>query len=1009
MKSIAKALYLIDDNEHPFAGWEFDPRGLEKSKRGAYVRFDFEKVFPQVDSLITRHFRKTAAGTVTLEANFTTDAEDGFLLALYAEDGTPAVGIRTEKAAFVTLDGRGTGVSLDPGVKTSCKAVVDLDKHTYTLAVGNVFCGSFSLPAGVHDLQNIAIGIVKGYTGALSAHGVKLYADYLANERFLAPYADMTPYDMTFTGDGATGGTVASTDNTFSKEDIYYYRIRTDGHDALLSKKLDNAAGNLALELRFIDYTGTLDAFFGLDDCGVTVQNGKVLLPDGTAVCDCPADLWNTLRLEYAADGLLVRFNGKDKGVFDVPLPASYRDLCIGAKGASDLGIDDILVFPLLPLPADYVAEPHPVPSKAPYHVGVHVFSSWRFGFWRGTHDATWSVCTPYDELTPYMGYYDEGIPEVSDWEVKWMSEHGIDFQLQCWYGPANITEPIKFPGFSHALHDGYFNSVYKNYGKFAVMWENNFTGAITLDAFKKYLVPYFIEYYFKDPGYYTIDGKPVFSIYNIGRLKSPEYFGSEKGAKEALTFLREATKAAGFPDVIILCAGGAGGAESIRYRENIGVEGSYNYNLGTESYSSDFQKGVFEEAMTDFAENAKTLAYVPTVSVGFNCVARHDKRHPSISMPEYDDIMHWVRDTMLPDKRRVGGKDDWQRNMVLLSCWNEFDEGHYINPSNLHGFGFLDTIRRTFTDAPDVPTDDRPTEAQKRRIDVLFPEGHAWLRPERRLPPVRPPKDCKVVKKWDFSDPAAAEDWGYFCDAHDKEVRNGLLCGTSDSIDPQIITTVPLSVPTSSMDFFHVRMRVRTASGKVGRCAAQFYYTTDTNPGLSGSKCVSDSVMPKDDGFADLYMPTGGANGWSGNMDLLRLDPLGGTGSWEIACIELLDSGVAQHVVVDGADLDPQLPITVLHGEPFVPLFARSPLMNPLDLAYRWNRAKGQITLLIKDRTLTFTKNSDKAVVDGREVPLAAPLPFVDGVPAIPMSLLCKVAGYAFTYDGTTMTITTV
>ena len=201
------------------------------------------------------------------------------------------------------------------------------------------------------------------------------------------------------------------------KAAIFVYRENSNlesGNHTLLEKALENANGELCLELKFLEKSENFHAAFLLDGFGIRAENGKLSFADGTAVCDYPREIWNTLRLEMTDGGVLVRVNGKDKGIFRIPHAETFHALRIEAYDNTHMALDDILLFGLAPLPADYVEEPKPVKEKG-YHVGLHVFSSWRYGFWRGRHDATWDVCSPYDEITPYMGYYDEGIPEVAD------------------------------------------------------------------------------------------------------------------------------------------------------------------------------------------------------------------------------------------------------------------------------------------------------------------------------------------------------------------------------------------------------------------------------------------------------------------------------------------------------------------------------------------------------------------------------------------------------------------
>jgi hypothetical protein len=59
-----------------------------------------------------------------------------------------------------------------------------------------------------------------------------------------------------------------------------------------------------------------------------------------------------------------------------------------------------------------------------------------------------------------------------------------------------------------------------------------------------------------------------------------------------------------------------------------------------------------------------------------------------------------------------------------MLANWNEFGEGHFIMPSNLAGFGYVDALRNVFCDGDGSPhTDVKPDQSQMRRFNVLFPK----------------------------------------------------------------------------------------------------------------------------------------------------------------------------------------------------------------------------------------------------------------------------------------------
>ena len=48
---------------------------------------------------------------------------------------------------------------------------------------------------------------------------------------------------------------------------------------------------------------------------------------------------------------------------------------------------------------------------------------------------------------------------------------------------------------------------------------------------------------------------------------------------------------------------------------------------------------------------------------------------------------------------------------LLLLDNWNEWSEGHYLAPHRQYGFGYLDAIRRVFSDAPTNHVDLLPAD----------------------------------------------------------------------------------------------------------------------------------------------------------------------------------------------------------------------------------------------------------------------------------------------------------
>ena len=146
---------------------------------------------------------------------------------------------------------------------------------------------------------------------------------------------------------------------------------------------------------------------------------------------------------------------------------------------------------------------------------------------------AGWDYVYPFaGRRKPFLGWYDEGNPEVADWEIKWQVEHGIDFEQYCWYRPNDaINQPIKDGVLEQGIRDGLFNARYSGLKKFTIMYTNQGAGDTNPGDWQNHIIPYWIEYFFKDPRYLKIDGKPVLAIYYPDNFLRD--FGGVEGARQ--------------------------------------------------------------------------------------------------------------------------------------------------------------------------------------------------------------------------------------------------------------------------------------------------------------------------------------------------------------------------------------------------------------------------------------------------------------------------------------------
>jgi len=349
---------------------------------------------------------------------------------------------------------------------------------------------------------------------------------------------------------------------------------------------------------------------------------------------------------------------------------------------------------------ADYVPPPEPVETGR-YLVGVMMCPLWK----QGTLGANWNAILPYPERQPVLGWYDEGDPEVTDWEIKWLLEHGISFGNVCWFRQkGNAGKPIE-PVLGHWLHAGLFHSRYGSQFKFALMWENgnSIASGVQSEAdLLENLLPFWIENYFRKPNYLVLDGKPLLYIYRPEILVRE--LGGEDKTRAALQKMREACVRSGFNGLAILGENHNAPAGPLRQMTAIGMDAAFSYHWP--SFSGKFPAEVEprqiaaaqEECWRDQASG--NLPGIATVSMGwdsrpwgkpFSEVAWH------LPLDEYKATLERAKSFM-----DHGPSNSLQSRVLLLDNWNEFGEGHYIFPTREFGFGYLDAIREVFaTNAP--------------------------------------------------------------------------------------------------------------------------------------------------------------------------------------------------------------------------------------------------------------------------------------------------------------------
>lgn len=179
-------------------------------------------------------------------------------------------------------------------------------------------------------------------------------------------------------------------------------------------------------------------------------------------------------------------------------------------------------------------------------------------GEWETVRKATAKCAGHTWPRRPLWGYPNESDPYVMQMQIDAAADHGVNVFIYDWYWYDGR------PFLEQCLNNGYLKARNNQRVKFYLMWANHdvvnlwdkriahvndgnvvWRAAVDRDEFER-IADRLIEMYFKHPNYYTIDGKPVFMIYDQQNLLHG--LGGMDAAREAFDWFRERAVRAGLP-----------------------------------------------------------------------------------------------------------------------------------------------------------------------------------------------------------------------------------------------------------------------------------------------------------------------------------------------------------------------------------------------------------------------------------------------------------------------------
>ena len=954
------------------SGWEIDNRaGMPKlftTDNGT-----ISDVMTDEHSRLLRYFNRVTEGRLDLQFKVCYSyGFNGNVLRLCDEDDSDTYYLVTKDNAFwlKTQTGELQQISGQFQQLSNCqvlfRVIIDLDRHTGTTYINNQLCGTYPLTgSGIRYLSFETLDETRNTT---KVYGGYIQANYAVYESFNSPTAAVN-CEFTNANQLSLNGDALSLPG----------RVTTSRSFAPLGGKVSFHCTALLPD----GSTGSLFLCAGETSVvEVEAKNGW-LYANGHPLKAFSKNLWYDLRVEadIEAQRAVIKVSNQVVDTVDFRAKTNYVDgIRFANSGEVAFSLDNIMVNNLL----DYDVPEPVIPAGADdYTIGINVCSLWENGSHWG-----WATVTPHDDLKPVLGYYDEGLPETADWEIKFMAEHGIDFQAFCWY--ARQSNAPLTAGYTQQL-DAYLNSKYSDKMKFCLLWEAA-NGARPADsaAFRNYYVPHWIENYFSNPNYMVIDNKPVLAIFGSDKLIAQ--FGT--GLKAEFDYLRDEVKKLGFDGMIILECNG--------WRSDIaqyGFDGWYAYNWGREGYSLEHNKNSNLNV-----KKTRDVYTVPTISVGFNDVGWHQTRNPLMTVSDYEKANKWVRDEYLP--KRGANAPSWSNGFVMLSTWNEYGEGTYLMPAEgLNGFGYLDVIRDVYTKGG-AHEHVVPTAEQKAHINHNYPQDRRVLRRNGNY--VIPESSNK--KTFDFTQAGAYNTY---------LTMSSLTAEVTVSDKGTTFKTLPAGQSNDAILGLRASMyegltaddvtRIRVVASGIpaGQSMQLFFATKNAEWSEANSIRVTSTTTEETTFLFDVGLSTA----WTGTITGLRLDPLQvNDTSFTIKSITFELAQDYPELYINGIQMKHTIyPETHDNVDyfPFEP--GVSLIQYQLYTYYEWDYATSTLTLYRDQNSYTFTAGKDYALINGvKQVPLGGTVYLQDGVPMLPTMGLAKALGLHCAKTGNDYLITT-
>ena len=322
----------------------------------------------------------------------------------------------------------------------------------------------------------------------------------------------------------------------------------------------------------------------------------------------------------------------------------------------------------------------------------------------------------------PIWGCCDEADPKVMEMQIEEAVKHGVNVFIYDWYWYD------RRPFLEQCLNDGFLGAPNNEKMKFYIMWANHdagytwdtrlsdllwrgqdpnvWLGSVDRHEFE-IVVHRIIDNYFSRPNYYKIKGKPLFMIYDVDNLVKG--LGGLEATKDALEWFRAETVKAGHPGLELQLTGwgermnnvsGVDGGKFLSTKEVVpalGFDSVTNYQFVHFCNMNRDYAEILPEVEAEWTRMDKdyTVPYYPHVSIGWDNNPRFRGWIPHVCKNNGPDMF----EKALRMAKNYVDSHNLPVPLITINSWNEWTETSYLEPDTKYGYGYLEAIKRVFTE----------------------------------------------------------------------------------------------------------------------------------------------------------------------------------------------------------------------------------------------------------------------------------------------------------------------